>query len=78
MQFKPPLEVINKCVEVIGNGDKYKPWEMRKWASRHCESLIWWELLEMSDVSSWTGPDCCVIFYFLKQEDETIFKLRWS
>ena len=77
-RFKPPDDVLAKCARVTADGDLHKPKTMRDWARAHCESFIWWESTDMSDSSSWPGPDFCVYFYFYRQEDATAFRLRWS
>jgi hypothetical protein len=77
-QFKPPQKALDKCQQVVGNGDIHSPKEMRNWAREHCESFVWWECLDMSDISSWAGPDNYCSFYFANEVDATAFRLRWS
>jgi hypothetical protein len=77
-QFKPPQDVLNQCHRVDVDGDKHNPKNMRTWAREHCESFIWWESTDMSDISSWPGPDNYCSYYFYKDADATAFRLRWA
>lgn len=77
-QFRPSPQDLAHCTQVQADGDKYKPWAMKDWARKNCTSLVWWEITDMSDISSWRGPDNCVFFYFLLESDATLFMLRWS
>lgn len=77
-QFKPPREVLDKCIRVDADGDKYHPKEMRTWAREHCESFVWWESLDMSDSSYWRGPDNLCMYYFVNEVDATAFRLCWG
>lgn len=77
-QFKPPSDILAKCARVIADGDQHSAKAMRDWAHEHCESLVWWDRYDMSDSSSWTGPDDCLNFYFYKPEDATLFRLKWA
>lgn len=76
-QFKPPAEVLDQCYKVEADGDRYHPKDMRSWAREHCESFIWWESLDMSDISSWRGPDNYCVYWFYKEPDATAFRLRY-
>lgn len=77
-QFKPPVSVLNRCHRVDADGDKHKPKDMRTWAREHCESFVWWESADYSDISSWRGPDNLCSYYFHNEADATAFRLRWS
>ena len=76
-ELKPPNEVLAQCSRVIADGDLHKPKDMRDWARTNCDSLVWWDWYDMSDMSSWTGPDFCCNFYFYKEADATAFRLKW-
>ena len=76
-QLRPTDRELNLCSCVYVDGDKHKVKEVRDWARECCASLAWWETFDMSDISSWTGPDDCLAFYFTDQADAVIFKLRW-
>ena len=77
-QFKPPMDVLNQCFKAEADGDRYHPKDMRTWAREHCESFVWWESLDFSDISSWRGPDNLCVYYFSKEVDATAFRLRWA
>jgi hypothetical protein len=52
--------------------------EARKWAIDNCPSLSSIEFLDMSDISSWSGPaDSGYTFCFDVEEDAVQFTLRW-
>ena len=74
---KPEKEILDKCAEVMVDGDKHKPKTMRDWVIANCRSLVWWEEWDMSDINSWEGPDYAVIFYFSDEKDATMFGLKW-
>ena len=76
-QIKPSKKVLEQCSRVIADGDKHPLKSMRDWAREKCDSFLWWESYDMSDLSSWTGPDNCCVFYFYKQPDATAFTLKW-
>lgn len=76
-QYKPEKAFLDRCHRVDGNGDRHNPKLMRDWAREHCESFVWWELTDMSDLSSWQGPDNYCSYYFSKNTDATAFRLRW-
>jgi hypothetical protein len=77
-QVKPAADVLKQCARVVVDGDRHKPKVMRDWAREHCSSLVWWESMDMSDMSSWTGFDNHVEFYFYVEEDATLFRLKWA
>ena len=77
LKLRPPAEDLAHCECVHGDGDKHRPKDMRDWARANCQSLVWWEHNDMSDISSWRGPDDCVSFYFLLPSDATAFRLKW-
>lgn len=77
-QFKPPADILAQCAKVQVNGDKHSLSDARRWARKQDLSLIWIESLDMSDLSSWQGPDNLLTFYFTQKEDATLFQLRWA
>jgi hypothetical protein len=50
--------------------------EIRAWAYAHCESFIWSESLDTSDVSY--EFDTVSAFYFYSEADATLFRLKWK
>ena len=76
-RHRPTDQELADCECVHGDGDKHRPKEMRDWAKQNCASLLWYEHIDMSDASYWSGPDDCVSFYFLLPSDATAFRLRW-
>ena len=76
-QFRPSDQDLADCECIYADGDKHNAKHMRDWARDNCTSLMWWEAYDMSDISSWVGPDNCVVFYVLLPIDATAFRLRW-
>lgn len=75
---QPRPELLAQCHRVDVDGYKHSAGEMRRWARKNTNSLIWIEILDMSDISSWSGPDNLVTFYFGNEQDALLFQLRWS
>jgi hypothetical protein len=50
--------------------------EIRAWAYAHCESFIWAEQMDTSDVSY--EFDKVSAFYFYSEADATLFRLKWK
>lgn len=72
---KPSPNILRKCYAVHYSDDR--PHDMAQvmaW-SEACESYVWTELCEVSDVS----PTCDVIavFYFSNEQDQLTFTLKW-
>jgi hypothetical protein len=49
---------------------------MKKWAREHCQSFIWAELVDTSDVSY--NYDSVSAFYFTTEADKIMFALKWK
>lgn len=77
-QVKPKLELLAQCHRVDVDGHKHSVGEMRRWARKHLTSLVWLESTDMSDISSWTGPDDLVSFYFGNKDDALLFQIKWT
>ena len=77
-QYRPSYTDLADYHCVHADADIHKPKEMRDWAHEHCTSLAWWELIDMSDISSWHGPDNCASFYFRLESDALLFRLKWK
>jgi hypothetical protein len=71
----PPKELLDKCFQVL-IGDPVKPWELKRWAIKHCKSYIWMEEVDTSDVSGQFDIVCS--FYFLDDKDALMFRLKWK
>jgi hypothetical protein len=50
--------------------------EIRAWAYAYCESFIWAEQIDTSDVSY--EFDKVSAFYFYSEADATLFRLKWK
>jgi hypothetical protein len=74
---KIPQEVLDQCYSVVlCDNDMIKPHKMRKWARRHCQSYLWMEELDISDFSP--EYDYSFTFYFIKEEDQLMFYLKYG
>jgi hypothetical protein len=51
-------------------------WRMKKWARAHCQSFVWAELVDTSDVSY--QYDSVSAFYFSQEADKLMFALKWK
>jgi hypothetical protein len=74
----PPQELLDCCHRVLISDDKLsdRPWAMKKWALQHCQSYVWFEEQDVSDVSlQW---DYIYAFYFYEEKDALMFRLKYS
>lgn len=74
----PPQELLDQCIQVLIDDEKMvePPWKMKKWANEHCQSFIWMEEQDVSDVSlQW---DYIYAFYFYEEKDALMFQLKYS
>lgn len=74
----PPDELLACCERVELDGEGKRFWELKRWCRDNELSLVWSENLDMSDISSWAGPDDLMAFYFIEPRDATLFRLRWA
>ena len=52
--------------------------EISEWIKSNCTSVVRREYVDMSDISSWQGPDDLMEYYFDSTKEAIMFKLRWS
>ena len=74
--FEPPREVLDQCIQVYLADHNVSMREIRAWAYAHCESFIWAEQMDTSDVSY--EFDKVSAFYFYSEADATLFRLKWK
>jgi len=78
--ISPPQELLDKCQQVLIADPRErlgaKPREIKKWAQTYCRSFVWFELMDVSDVSPLYDVVCA--YYFSDPRDVTMFTLRWS
>ena len=74
--FEPPREVLDRCIQVYLADHQISMREIRAWAYAHCESFIWAEQMDTSDVSY--EFDTVSAFYFYSEADATLFRLKWK
>ena len=76
--FEPPREVLDhcQCIHVYLANHQTSMREIQAWAYAHCESFIWSESLDTSDVSD--EFDIVSAFYFYSEADATLFTLKWK
>lgn len=73
---RPAEEVLDQCQLVVVNDPAFRMWYMKKFCLTQNLSLIWSELVETSDVSSWF--DEAAAFYFIDPADATLFRLKFK
>ena len=77
--FEPPHEVLDQCIQVLlpdlGVRDTGMR-EIRAWCYQNCDSFVWSELVDTSDVSY--EYDSVAAFYFYSESDATLFRLKWK
>jgi hypothetical protein len=74
----PPKELLDQCVQVLIDDENIDgaPWKMKRWATEHCQSFVWMEEQDVSDVSvRW---DYIYAFYFYEEKDALMFRLKYS
>ena len=77
----PPQEVLDKCHQVLITdvdceqaGEPF--WKIKKWCLAHCQSYIWFDVTDVSDVGyQW---DEIAAFYFHDERDALMFKLKYK
>ena len=77
-KLRPPEDQLALCTRVELDGEGKSMLEMRSWCHEHADSVVWAERIDMSDLSSWTGPDDYVQFYFIHATDATMFALKFK
>jgi hypothetical protein len=78
VDLTPPRELLDQCHQVLINDENTDgaPWKMKRWASQHCQSFVWMEEQDVSDVSpNW---DYIYAFYFYEEKDKILFALKWK
>jgi hypothetical protein len=72
----PPRELLDQCHRVFLSDPEEPMWRMKKWAREHCQSFVWAELVDTSDVSY--QYDSVSAFYFSQEADKLMFALKWK
>jgi hypothetical protein len=72
----PPRELLDQCYQVLLPDSEKPIWQLKKWAQAHCQSFVWAELVDTSDVSY--QYDSVSAFYFIKEADKIMFALKWK
>ena len=72
----PPRELLDQCYQVLLSDPAEPMWQMKKWARTHCQSFVWAELVDTSDVDY--NYDSISAFYFSKEADKIMFALKWK
>jgi len=73
--FEPPREILDQCIQVLLPDRDTGIKQIRDWCYQNCESFVWSELVDTSDVSY--NYDSVAAFYFTSHEDANWFRLRW-
>jgi len=72
----PPRTLLDQCHQVFLSDPIEPMWRMKKWARAHCQSFVWAELVDTSDVSY--NYDSVSAFYFIEEADKIMFALKWK
>jgi hypothetical protein len=72
----PPQDLLDRCCQVILSDPVEPMWRMKKWARAYCQSFVWAELVDTSDVSY--QYDSVSAFYFSEEKDALMFQLKYK
>jgi hypothetical protein len=72
----PPKHLLDQCYQVLLSDPAEPMWRMKKWARAHCQSFVWAESVDTSDVSY--QYDSVSAFYFGKESDKLLFMFKYS
>jgi hypothetical protein len=72
----PPRDLLDACFVVHLADPPVPMWKMKKWAREQCQSFVWAELVDTSDVSY--NYDSVSAFYFGTEADKIMFALKWK
>jgi hypothetical protein len=73
--LKPPRALLDQCYRVLLTDLEEPAWRIKKWAREHCQSFVWVELVDTSDVGY--NYDNVWAFYFSEEADKILFALTW-
>ena len=73
---RPAESVLDQCHEVIVNDPAFRMWAMKKFCRENKLSLVWSELVDTADAS--TFFDEAAAFYFVDPADATFFRLKFK
>jgi len=73
---RPEELVLDQCHAVYINDPAFRMWAMKKYCIENKLSMVWSELVETSDVSTFFDEVCA--FYFIDSADATLFSLKFK
>lgn len=73
--FRPPQDILDKCVRIHIGDQKHRSADMIRWAKLNCKSFVWCEVKDVSDVSM--TMDEVAELYFSDPVDVTMFELKF-
>ena len=74
---RPPDHLLDLCTLVKFYDIDTPPWRMKKWCRENDLSLMWFEFLDLADLSS-SQHDSAYLFYFIDEPDATLFRLKFG
>lgn len=74
---RPPKEALDKCHCVFISDPAFVMWKMKRWCREQNLSLVWSELVDVSDVSG-SAFDEVAGFWFIDPKDATMFSLKYK
>jgi len=75
-KISPPRDLLDKCYQVLIPDHQEPLRKMKQWARQHCQSFVWMELIDTSDVSY--TYDSVTAFYFGNEQDQLMFMLKYK
>jgi hypothetical protein len=75
-KISPPPAVLAECYQVLIPDHQEPLWKMKRWAKTHCQSFVWVELIDTTDVSY--TYDSITAFYFGNEQDQLMFMLKYK
>jgi hypothetical protein len=72
----PPRKLLDQCHQVLLADPDDPVWRMKRWARKHCQSFVWAELVDTSDVSY--EYDSVTAFYFGTESDKLMFMMKYK
>jgi hypothetical protein len=74
--ISPSQDLLDKCYQVLIPDHQEPLWKMKRWAKTYCQSFVWMELIDTTDVSY--RYDSVTAFYFGDEQDKLMFMLKYS
>ncbi len=74
--ISPSQDLLDKCYQVLIPDHQEPLWKMKRWAKTYCQSFVWMELIDTTDVSY--HYDSVTAFYFGDEKDQLMFMMKYK